>query len=135
MAGLTSEQLDTPYRPDGWTVRQVVHHVPESHMNAYIRFKLALTEDEPTIKPYDEVAWAKLPDVESTPIEVSLTMLDALHDRWVRVLKEMRDADFARTFRHPHLGLVRLEGNLALYAWHGKHHLAHITSLRDRKGW
>ena len=135
MAGLTSEQLDTPYRPDGWTVRQVVHHVPESHMNAYIRFKLALTEDEPTVKPYDEGAWAKLPDVESTPIEVSLTMLDALHDRWVRVLKEMRDADFARTFRHPQLGLVRLEGNLALYAWHGKHHLAHITSLRDRKGW
>jgi DinB superfamily len=134
VAGLTSEQLDTPYRPDGWTVRQVVHHVPESHMNAYIRFKLALTEDEPTVKPYDEAAWAKLPDVASTPIDVSLTMLDALHDRWVRVLQEMREADFARTFRHPELGVVTLERNLALYAWHGKHHVAHITSLRDRKG-
>jgi hypothetical protein len=135
VAGLTPEQLDTPYRPDGWTVRQVVHHVPESHMNAFIRFKLALTEDEPTVKPYDEAAWAKLPDVEATPIEISLTMLDVLHDRWVRLLEAMSDADFARTFRHPQLGLVRLEGNLALYAWHGKHHVAHITSLRDRMKW
>jgi hypothetical protein len=133
--GLTAEQLDTPYRPGGWTVRQVVHHVPESHMNAYIRFKLALTEDEPTIKPYDEAAWAKLGDVETTPVETSLAMLGALHDRWVRVLELMNKDAFARTFRHPELGLVKLEGNLALYAWHGKHHVAHITSLRDRMGW
>jgi hypothetical protein len=134
-AGLTPEQLDTPYRPGGWTVRQVVHHVPESHMNAYIRFKLALTEDEPIVKPYDEAAWAKLPDVHTTPIETSLAMLDSLHDRWVRVLKSLDDAAFARAFRHPEIGLVKLEGNLALYAWHGKHHTAHITSLRHRMGW
>jgi hypothetical protein len=135
VAGLTAEQLDTPYRPDGWTIRQVVHHVPESHMNAYIRFKLALTEDEPTVKPYDEAAWAKLPDVASTPIETSLTLLDALHSRWVRVLNLMDDGDFTRKFRHPEIGVVTLERNLALYAWHGKHHVAHITSLRERMSW
>jgi hypothetical protein len=135
VAGLTPEQFDTPYRPGGWTVRQVVHHVPESHMNAYIRFKLALTEDEPTVKPYDEAAWAKLPDIVPTPIETSLTLLDALHDRWVRVLNLMGDKEFARQFRHPEIGVVTLERNLALYAWHGKHHVAHITSLRDRMGW
>jgi hypothetical protein len=135
VAGLTPAQLDTPYRPDGWSVRQVVHHVPESHMNAYIRFKLALTEDDPTVKPYDEAAWAKLPDIPGTPIETSLTLLDALHDRWIRVLRLMSDSDFARQFRHPEIGVVTLERNLALYAWHGKHHAAHITSLRDRMGW
>jgi len=133
--GLTAEQLETPYRPSGWTVRQVIHHVPESHMNAYIRFKLALTEDEPTIKPYDEAAWANLPDVAVTPIETSLALLDALHNRWVRLLRRLSEADFARTFRHPALGVIRLDGNLALYAWHGKHHIAHITSLRERMGW
>ena len=135
VGGLTAEQIETPYRPGGWTVRQVIHHVPESHMNAYIRFKLALTENEPTIKPYDEAAWANLPDVAVTPIEPSLALLDALHDRWVRLLRQLSDADFARTFRHPALGVIRLDGNLALNAWHGKHHTAHITSLRERMGW
>jgi uncharacterized damage-inducible protein DinB len=135
VAGLNVEQLDTPYRPGGWTVRQVVHHVPESHMNAYIRFKLALTENEPTIKPYDEDAWSKLPDVAPTPIETSLALLDSLHVRFVTLLGLMSDADFARQFRHPEIGVIRLDRNLALYAWHGKHHTAHITTLRDRMGW
>jgi hypothetical protein len=135
VTGLDAAQFDTPYRPGGWTVRQVVHHVPESHMNAYIRFKLALTEHEPTIKPYDEDGWSKLPDVAPTPVETSLALLDALHVRWVTLLRLMDDAQFARTFRHPELGVVRLDGNLALYAWHGKHHIAHITSLRERLGW
>jgi hypothetical protein len=135
VAGLDAKQLETPYRPDGWSVRQVVHHVPESHMNAFIRFKLALTEDEPTIKPYDEAGWAKLADVPVTPIETSLALLDALHSRWVTLLKLMDDAQFERTFRHPEMGLIQLKGNTALYAWHGKHHTAHITSLRQRMGW
>jgi hypothetical protein len=135
IAGLTPQQLDTPYRDGGWTSRQVIHHVPESHMNAYIRFKLALTENEPTVKPYDEAAWAQLPDIADTPLETSLTILDALHDRWVRVLRKMEGDQWQRTFRHPEIGLVKLEGNLALYAWHGKHHTAHITSLRERMKW
>jgi hypothetical protein len=135
VSGLTDQQLDTPYRDGGWTVRQVVHHVPESHMNAYIRFKLALTEDEPTIKPYNEAEWAKLPDVIDTPIETSLKILDAVHDRWVRVLRRIEGDQWQRTFRHPEIGLVKLEGNLALYSWHGKHHTAHITSLRERMKW
>ena len=135
VAGLSNEQLDTPYRDGGWTVRQVIHHVPESHMNAYIRFKLALTENEPTIKPYDEAAWAETPDVRETPIEVSLALLENLHTRWVVLLKSLSDADFRRQFRHPELGVVPLEKNLALYAWHGNHHVAHITSLRERKQW
>ncbi len=133
--GLTAVQLDTPYRDGGWSVRQVVHHVPESHMNAYIRFKLALTESEPLVKPYDEAAWAKLEDVALTPIETSLTMLDALHDRWARLLGALDGTAFARTFRHPELGTVRLDQNLALYAWHGRHHTAQITALRDRMHW
>jgi len=133
--GLDAQQLNTPYRDGGWTVRQVVHHVPESHMNAYIRFKLALTEDNPAIKPYDEAEWAKLPDVADTPIETSLTMLDALHDRWVRTLGGIDEAGWKRTFQHPDFGSVKLEGNLALYAWHGNHHVAHITKLRARNGW
>jgi uncharacterized damage-inducible protein DinB len=135
IAGLSPEQLNTPYRPGGWTVRQVTHHVPDSHMNAYVRFKLALTEDEPTIKPYEQQLWAELPDSKETPIEVSLTMLDALHDRWVRLLRSLTAKDWQRTFRHPELGLVSLEKNLALYAWHGKHHVAHVTELRRREGW
>jgi hypothetical protein len=135
VTGLNDGQLDTPYRDGGWTVRQVVHHVPESHMNAYIRFKLALTEDDPTIKPYDEAAWAELPDVPETPIEISLALLEALHSRWVTMLHLMSDADFLKQFRHPERGVVTLEMNLALYAWHGKHHVAHITSLRERKQW
>jgi uncharacterized damage-inducible protein DinB len=133
--GLSAQQLDTPYREGGWTVRQVVHHVPESHMNAYIRFKLALTEDVPTIKPYAEDLWAKLEDVPKTPIEVSLALLDNLHARWVILLKSLSDQDFARKFRHPEIGELTLGLNLGLYAWHGKHHVAHITTLRDRMGW
>lgn len=133
--GLSRQQLDTPYRPDGWTVRQVVHHVPDSHLNAYLRYKLALTEEEPTIKPYAEDRWAQLADTASTPVEVSLTLLDSLHDRWVRLLRSLQPDDWKRTFRHPDLGPVSLEKNLALYAWHGRHHVAHITSLRERSGW
>jgi uncharacterized damage-inducible protein DinB len=135
VAGLSPEQLDTPYRPGGWTVRQVVHHMPDSHMNSYVRFKLALTEDDPTIKPYAEDRWAELADTKATPIEVSLTMLDSLHDRWVRLLRSLNATDWQRTFRHPALGPVTLEKNLALYAWHGRHHVRHITALRERSGW
>lgn len=133
--GLSESQLDTPYRPEGWTVRQVIHHVPESHMNSYIRFKLALTEDDPTIKPYMEDRWAELPDVKATPIETSLTMLGSLHDRWVRLLRAMKPEEWKRTFRHPELGSMTLEKTLALYAWHGKHHTAHVTELRKRMSW
>jgi uncharacterized damage-inducible protein DinB len=133
--GLGEAQLDTPYRPAGWTVRQVVHHVPDSHMNAYTRFKLALTEDTPTIKPYDEAAWATLEDSRSTPIETSLALLDAVHDRWVRVLHAMSPADFARRLNHPENGIMTLDQLLAMYAWHGTHHVAHITRLRQREGW
>lgn len=133
--GLSPQQLEIPYRDGGWTVRQVVHHVPESHMNAYIRFKLALTEDEPTIKPYMEDRWATLPDVQSTPVDVSLALLENLHVRWVRLLRSLKAEDWKRKFRHPELGIVTLEKNLALYSWHGQHHVAHVTSLRKRMGW
>ncbi len=133
--GLSPAQLDTPYRPEGWTVRQVVHHVPESHMNAYVRFKLALTEDNPTVKPYDEAAWARLPDVAATPIEVSLQLTAALHSRWVDVLRLMQPSDFARTLCHPERGKLTLDQMLAMYSWHSAHHIAHITSLRKRMGW
>ena len=133
--GLSPEQLDTPYRPGGWTVRQVVHHLPDSHLNAYTRFRLALTEDEPTIKPYDENRWAQLEDARTAPVEISLALLDGLHQRWVLLLRSLQAADFARIFRHPELGVVGLDRNLALYAWHGRHHEAHITSLRQRMGW
>jgi len=132
---LDDRQLDTPYRPGGWTVRQVVHHVPDSHMNSYMRFRLALTEDEPTIKPYDEALWASLHDASTMPPAPSLQLLENLHNRWVVLLRSMTDADFERTFRHPELGAVRLDTNLALYAWHGRHHTAHITRLRQRMGW
>src|SRR3954463_1534090 len=128
--GLSPQQLDTPYRDGGWNVRQVVHHVPESHMNAYIRFKLALTEDEPTIKPYAEDRWAKLADVQVTPVEISLSLLDSLHERWVRLLRVMKDQEWKRAFRHPELGVVPLDKSLALYSWHGRHHVAHVTELR-----
>jgi hypothetical protein len=133
--GLSDQQLDTPYRPDGWTLRQVAHHVPDSHLNAYVRFKLALTEDAPTIKPYAEDLWAQLADTQTTPVEVSLTLLDSLHTRWVRLLRSLKVEDWRRTFRHPQLGEVSLEKNLVLYAWHGRHHVAHITRLRERNGW
>jgi uncharacterized damage-inducible protein DinB len=133
--GLSAEQLDTPYRPEGWTVRQVVHHVPDSHMNAYIRFKLALTEEQPPIKPYDEAAWAKLPDNNITGIEVSLQLLAALHSRWVDLLQALPASAFGRTLYHPERGVLTLDHMLALYAWHSAHHLAHITSLRETMGW
>jgi hypothetical protein len=135
VSGLSPEQLDTPYRPGGWTVRQVVHHVPDSHLNSYVRFRLALTEDQPTIKPYDEKRWAELADARTAPIEPSLALLESLHRRWVLLLRSFDPDDFARSFRHPELGLVTLERNLALYAWHGRHHVAHITSLRERMRW
>ena len=133
--GLTPEQLDTPYRPEGWTVRQLVHHVPDSHANAYVRFKLALTEYEPAIKTYKEDMWAKLPDTATTPTEVSLQLLSALHTRWVTLLRAMDSSDFARTLRHPEMGVLDLNRMLALYAWHSEHHTAHITKLRERMGW
>jgi len=133
--GLTDAKLDTPYRDGGWTVRQVVHHVPDSHMNAFIRFKLALTENEPTIKPYAEDRWAQLADVAGTPIETSLCTLDCLHQRWMVLLRSLTPEQWKRTFRHPELGVMPLEKSLAMYAWHGRHHVAHITSLRERNGW
>jgi uncharacterized damage-inducible protein DinB len=136
VAGLSPDQLETRYRPGGWTVKQLVHHIPDSHMNAYCRFKLALTEDEPMIKPYEEAKWAELPDSQRVPIEVSLDLLDALHQRWVALLRSMDNADFNRGFRHPERdGVLALSHVLALYAWHGRHHVAHITSLRKREGW
>ncbi|HWO02443.1 MAG TPA: bacillithiol transferase BstA [Blastocatellia bacterium] len=133
--GLSAEQLETPYRPEGWTVRQVVHHVPDSHLNSYIRLRLALTEDTPTIKPYDENRWAQLEDSRSAPIDVSLALLGSLHERWVILLRSLGAADFARHFKHPDIGVVSVGKNTCLYAWHGKHHVAHITFLRERMGW
>jgi len=134
--GLTKEQFDTPYRPEGWTVRQVVHHVPDSHLNAYTRFKLALTEDNPTIKPYEEARWAELPDTAATQVGVSLMLLEALHRRWVVLLGSLTEPQWARTFFHPdHEKALRLDRVLAMYAWHGRHHIAHINGLRDRMAW
>jgi hypothetical protein len=133
--GLSDSQLDTPYRPDGWTIRQVVHHVADSHMNSYIRFKLALTEDLPTIKPYDEAKWAKLSDSVYLPVEISLQLLDTLHLRWVDVLRSITVEAFNRSFIHPESGETLLAKNLGIYAWHGNHHIAHITNLRDRMDW
>ena len=135
VSDLDDAQLETPYRPDGWTVRQLVHHVPDSHANAYIRFKLALTEDTPTIKPYDEAAWARLSDSQTTPIETSLRMLESIHDRWVRVLQAMSTSDFERKLNHPENGIMTLDQMLALYAWHSRHHVAHVRNLRQRNGW
>lgn len=135
VGGLSDTQLDTPYRPDGWTVRQVVHHVPDSHMNAYVRFKLAMTEESPTIKAYNEKLWATLPDAKTAPVALSLTLLERLHERWVIFLRNLSPDDFARTFIHPENGLMTLDKLLALYAWHGRHHTAHITSLRKRMNW
>jgi hypothetical protein len=135
VAGLDDAQLDTPYRPGGWTVRQVAHHVPDSHMNSYVRFRLALTEDEPVIKPYDESRWAELSDARGMPVEPSLVLLESLHARWEPLLRSLSDSQWKRSFRHPELGLVKLEQNAALYAWHGRHHVAHITALRKRMGW
>ena len=136
VGGLTPQQLDTPYREGGWTLRQVVHHVPDSHLNSYCRFKLALTEETPTIRPYDEASWAALSDSRDTPPETSLLLLEALHDRWVRLLRAMPADDFQRTLKHPeHGSVMTLDAMLALYAWHGRHHTAHITSTRAQNGW
>jgi|SRR5436853_1229292 len=135
VARLTDEQFDTPYRDGGWTVRQVVHHLADSHLNSYVRFRLALTEDTPTIKAYDEAQWAALEDARHAPVEVSLTLLESLHDRWVRLLRSLQPEDFARCFNHPERGPISLDANLALYSWHGKHHTAHINNLRERQGW
>jgi uncharacterized damage-inducible protein DinB len=136
VAGLDDAQLDTPYRPGGWTVRQVVHHVPDSHLNAYTRFRLALTEDTPTIKPYEEARWAELPDARSAPVEPSLMLLDALHARWVALLETLGPVEGARAVRHPEHGrLLTVDELLAMYAWHGEHHTAHVTALRGRMGW
>lgn len=136
VAGLSEEQLATPYRDGGWTVHQLVHHVADSHMNAYIRFKLALTEHEPVIKPYEQAEWAKLADTTVLPIQVSLDLLDALHARWVAILRSMGDPDFASGYFHPDSKrVVPLSEALAMYAWHSRHHTAHITRLRERRGW
>lgn len=136
VSGLDEEQLETSYREGGWTARQVVHHVADSHLNSYIRFRWALTEDAPVIKAYDETRWAELPDAKEAPVEVSLDLLHILHNRWVYLLKALDDEAFRRSFVHPETGKeISLERNLALYAWHGRHHCAHITSLRERKGW
>jgi hypothetical protein len=129
-AGMTEAQLDTPYRPGGWTARQVIHHVPDSHMNAYVRFKLALTEDQPTIKPYFEDRWAELADTKVTPIETSLALLESLHERWVNLLRSMTPTDFARNLNHPEHGLISLDWMLADYAWHGRHHVGHVKAVK-----
>jgi uncharacterized damage-inducible protein DinB len=135
VAGLTDRQFDAPYRPGGWTVRQVLHHVPDSHLNAYCRYKFALTEDNPTIKPYDEAAWANVADTARTPPDVSLALLDALHHRWVVLLESLDARDFERPLHHPDHGGITLDWMLQHYAWHGRHHTAHITELRKREGW
>jgi hypothetical protein len=135
VTGLKDDQIDTPYRDGGWTVRQVVHHVSDSHMNAYIRFKWAMTEDAPTIKAYEEAEWAKLKDSQLTPAEISLTMIESLHARWTVLLRSMTAEDFQRRFTHPDSGPHDVDWLLSLYSWHGDHHLAHITNLRERMKW
>jgi hypothetical protein len=134
VADLTDPQLDTPYRPGGWTVRQVVHHLPDSHLNGYVRLKLALTETTPAIQTYDEARWAELHDA-TAPIDISLDLLDALHTRWVSLFRALTHAAWGRRVRHPDLGEIRVDEILELYAWHGRHHIAHITTLRQREGW
>lgn len=134
VAGLSDAQLDTPYRDGGWTVRQLVHHLADSHANSYIRFKLALTEEWPTIKPYDEAAWARLSD-SALPIEGSLVLIEALHGRWVSLLESLSEEDFQRGYNHPETGRQTLATVLALYDWHSRHHTAHLTGLRERQGW
>lgn len=136
VAGLTDEQLNTPYREGGWTLRQVVHHVPDSHANSYIRYRWALTEDQPTIKAYYENRWGELSDASSAPVEPSLQLLEALHQRWLLLLRAMTDEDYARSLVHPDMRHpIRLDTMLTLYAWHGQHHVAHIQSLKDRMNW
>lgn len=134
VAGLSEQQLDTPYRPGGWTLRQVVHHVADSHANGFIRQKLALTEANPTVKPYDEERWAELPDAK-LPIDVSLRMLDAIHERWAALLRALPAERFGAPYQHPQSGPQTLDSSLSNYSWHGRHHVAHITALRRREGW
>ncbi len=128
VSGLTDAELDRPYRPGGWTVRQVVHHVPDSHMNAYIRMKLAATEDQPSAKTYEEAKWAELPEAKGGPIGMSLDLLDALHRRWVSFLRALPEADFRRAFLHPEWGTVSIDDALGMYAWHCRHHAGHIRN-------
>ena len=135
VANLTEAQLDTPYRPEGWTVRQVVHHVADSHMNAYSRFRFALTEDNPTIKPYDEAKWAELVDARTMPVDVSLALLDTMHARLVTLLRSLPDGDFQRALNHTQNGPMTVDALLGMYSWHGRHHAAHVTSLRNRMQW
>lgn len=135
LGGLNPQQLNTPYREGGWTLRQVAHHVPDSHLNAYVRFKLALTENVPTIKPYDQSNWARLKDTDVTSIDVSMNLLESLHIRWVNLLRSMKPEDFNRKLNHPESGVQTLDRMLALYSWHGKHHLAHITTTKERMKW
>lgn len=135
VSGLSDSQLDTPYRPGGWTVRQLVHHVADSHMNAYTRLRLALTEDNPTIKPYDEAKWAELEDARSLPVDLSLRLLDAMHERWVALLRAMPAESFQRTLSHPENGPMTVDSLLTIYSWHGRHHVAHVTALRERMKW
>ena len=133
--GLTDVQLETPYRPGGWTVRQVVHHVADSHANAHVRFRLALTEEAPTIRPYEEARWAELADARAAPLAPSLDLLEALHDRWTRLLRRLDEDAWARVWHNPQTGTLRLDQALLHYAWHGRHHTAHVTALREREGW
>jgi hypothetical protein len=135
VAGLTESQLDSPYRPGGWTVRQLIHHVADSHTNAYVRCRLALTEDWPTIKPYDEARWAELADARTLPVEISLILLEALHRRWVALLKSLSEPDWQQGYVHPESGRQTLEQVALLYDWHSRHHTAHVTGLRERMGW
>jgi hypothetical protein len=135
VAGLEDPQLESPYRPGGWTVRQVVHHLADSHLNAYVRLRLALTENVPEIRTYREERWAELLDARSAPLCLSLDLIDSLHARWVMLLRSLTPADAARTLRHPEIGTLSIDQLTALYAWHGRHHLTHITSLRERQGW
>ena len=134
-AHLTDAQLDTPYRADGWTVRQVVHHVADSHMNAYCRFRLALTDENPAIKPYNEAKWAELVDARSMPVDASLDVLDGMHARLVTLLRSLPESAFQRTLHHEENGPMTVDALLGMYSWHGRHHLAHVTSLRDRMQW
>jgi uncharacterized damage-inducible protein DinB len=135
VAGFNDAQLNTPYRPGGWTVRQTIHHVADSHMNAYIRFRLGITEAEPPVKAYDEKSWAELLDARTAPVDISLVLIEALHKRWVMLLETVREIDFNRNVRHPVNGTMSLDDLLALYEWHGRHHVGHITALRQRAGW
>lgn len=135
VSGLEPQQLETPYRPGGWTLRQVVHHLPDSHLNSYVRFKLAVTEDEPTIKAYDEAVWAELEDARHGDVADSIQLLESLHRRWVMFLRSLGPKQLSRKFKHPELGTVSVVQNIALYAWHGRHHVAHIVTARERQGW